>query len=104
MILMFVCTMLVAAVAAYIATLAAFFEAQQQSGLTFVLWLVLSPGWVLSFEVISQYLPHTAGWVDARPFVIAFGINLAYYFTWIFAFAIRSERKWREKRVARIDA
>ena len=63
--------------------------------------LLLSPGWLL-FLRISPHL-QTSGW-DLRPLLLVVQGNFVYYFGLIFAFAFYADRRWRQKRAARIDA
>jgi hypothetical protein len=98
---MFVCTIPVAAIVtgigmALAAFLATEFDFKPQSGASYVLLLLLSPGMILG-ELISPYL-HPTGWLDLGGFVIAILGNFIYWFVWIFWFALRSDRRWRRKR------
>jgi hypothetical protein len=97
--IMFVCSIPVVAIVAGIATAIPF--ALEEKGWGWYL-LALSPGWVLS-ELISPHVPH-AGWLDFRALFIAFFGNFVYWFVWIFRFVLRADKRWRQRRSARIDA
>jgi hypothetical protein len=64
--------------------------------------VVLSPGYLLS-ALIAPLLSYRGG-LDFRAIYIAFFTNLAYWFVLIFWFVLWSDRRWRQKRAARIDA
>jgi hypothetical protein len=64
--------------------------------------VVLSPGYLLS-ALITPFPPYRGG-LDFRAIYIAFFANLAYWFALIFWFVLWSDRRWRRKRAARIDA
>jgi hypothetical protein len=98
---MFICSIPVVIVVAVLSTaLPALFT--EKNPLWYLVALVLSPGWLLS-ALITPSLPPQS-FLDLRGLFIAFLANSVYWFTWIFWFVLRSDRRWRQKRAARIDA
>src|SRR6267154_3852890 len=57
-------------------------------------------------ELGNAYAGGAVSWLplDFRAIHIAFFANLAYWFVLIFWFVLWSDRRWRQKRAARIDA
>ena len=62
----------------------------------------LSPGYLVA-GLIEPLLAYRGGF-DFRFIYIAFLANLAYWFVLVFGFVLWSDRRWRRKRAARIDA
>jgi len=98
--IMLVGSILVAVIVASIATAPPFWL-PSGSWATHML-VVLSPGYLLSAR-IAPFLSYR-GRLDFRAIYIAFFANLAYWFVLIFWFVLWSDRRWRQKRAARIDA
>ena len=93
-------SILVVAIVASIAT-ALPFGLAQGSWATHLL-VVLSPGYLLAV-LIAPHLRYQGGF-DFRLMYIAFFANLMYWFVLIFGFVLWSDRRWRRKRAARINA
>ncbi len=49
-------------------------------------------------------IPRNSLWVQLGRLFNALLANFAYWFVWIFWFVMWSDRRWRRKRAARIDA
>jgi hypothetical protein len=99
-IIMFVCSIPVVAIVAGAAT-ALPFVVEARSWGWYVLVMPLSPGWLLPALLASQGTPSGFNWDDLFNALLA---NFAYWFVWIFWFVMWSDRRWRRKRAARIDA
>ena len=100
-IVMFFCTIPVVLIVASAATAIPYLLGQQIS-LWYLLALPLSPGWVLARLVTTDLGLGTWHSVDVA--FNAFVANFVYWFVWIFWFVLWSDRRWRRKRAARIDA
>jgi hypothetical protein len=99
--ILFVCSIPVVIVVAILATAAPFFLGQKD-WLWYLVALLLFPGWLLA-ALIAPLLP-PVGFPELRGIYFAFFANCAYWSVWIFWFVLWSDRRWRRKRAARIDA
>jgi ABC-type transport system involved in multi-copper enzyme maturation permease subunit len=98
---MFVCSIPLVAIAGGLATALPFALEPKTAG-WYLLVLVFSPGWLLS-RLIETSLP-PAGSFDFRELLNAFVANFVYWFVLVFGFVLWSDKRWRRKRAARIDA
>ena len=103
-VIMFVCTIPVAAIATGIGIalalfLAKTFDIKPQSDASYVLLLVLSPGFFLA-GLIEPTLP-PAGPFDFRGIIMGLLFNFLIYFGLIFYFVLWADRRWRRKRATR---
>ena len=93
-------SILVAVIVAGIATALPFWLPAERWGTP--LLVPLSPGYLVA-GLIEPLLAYRGGF-DFRLIYIAFLANLAYWFVLVFGFVLWSDRRWRRKRAARIDA
>jgi hypothetical protein len=100
-VIMFVCSIPVVAIVAGVATFVPFMTDKRTWG-WYVLVAPLSPGWLMPALHASQQVPPSEFSFDDL-FNALLG-NFIYWFVWIFWFVLWSDRRWRRKRVARIDA
>lgn len=100
-VIMFVCSIPVVAIVAGVATLVPFIADKRTWG-WYVLVVPLSPGWLMPALLASQQVPPSGfNWDDLLSALLG---NFIYWFVWIFWFVLWSDRRWRRKRAARIDA
>ncbi len=98
---MLVCSIPVVAIAAGIATAIPFLLEAKSWG-WYLLVLALSPGWLLSVPLAPHGPP--PGSLDLGDLLNALIGRFVYWFVWIFWFVLRSDKQWRRKRAARLDA
>jgi hypothetical protein len=68
----------------------------------YLLLRVFSPGWLLSRLMETSLRP--AGSFNIRELFNAFIANFVCWFVLVFSFLLWSDKRWRGKRAARIDA
>ena len=103
-VIMFVCSIPVVAIVAGAATALLFvfpYVLQERSWGWYVLVVPLSPGWLWPALLASHGGSSVFNWDNL--FNASLG-NFVYWFVWIFWFVLWSDRRWRRKRAARIDA
>jgi hypothetical protein len=99
--IMFVCSIPLVAIVAIAATAVPFMADKRTWG-WYVLVVPLSPGWLWPALLASQQVPPSGfNWDDLLSALLG---NFIYWFVWIFWFVQWSDRRWRRKRAARLDA
>jgi hypothetical protein len=104
-VIMFLCSIPVVAIVAGVATALPFvlpYVLQERSWGWYVLVVPLSPGWLWPALLASQQAPPSG--FNGDDLLSALLGNFIYWFVWIFWFVLWSDRRWRRKRAARIEA
>ena len=98
--IMFVCSIPLVAIVAIVATALPFVAGKRTWG-WYVLAVPLSPGWLWPALLASHGDSPGFNYDDLLSALLG---NFIYWFVWIFWFVQWSDRRWRRKRVARLDA
>lgn len=102
---MFVCSIPAAAIVTGLAIfllfeIASILDLKEGTDAAYLLILVLSPGWF----VVKLLRWTTTGSDNLDLIFLTVVADFVYYFFLVFLFALWGDRRWRQKRAARIDA